>query len=372
MMNLIIQKNICQAIEFFRKNKTNISQSYFLMADNSALKREQQELADITFLKMKIPNLRQISLKELKNFSSDQQVFFFGWDSFDERMAIKDINALLGSQNRLLDDFPMKKLKSFTPFRYIAEKMLPERFTENIHQVDDKEVKRELQYYFEETHLAKEYFEIRNGVVGRDYSTKFSNHLASGRLNVRFLYNYLKEYECKYGENKSTYWIQFELLWREFFYWSYQKHQNSYFSLNGLKGKKDFYNYGKLTQTHINTDELFIDDLFMLATCRELLQTGFISNRVRQIFASTWIHKYELDWRLGAIFFERHLIDYDVYSNWGNWQYLAGVGHDPRGKRKFDVIRQMNNYDPGFSYIKKWMNINRNELIEINLKKHHS
>ena len=93
----------------------------------------------------------------------------------------------------------------------------------------------------------------------------------------------------------------------------------------------------------------------MNCAMKELLETGFLSNRMRQIFASEWINTYCLDWRDGANIFEMNLVDYDVFSNWGNWQYLAGVGHDPRGKRKFNLVKQLETYDPKREYFKKWL-----------------
>lgn len=92
----------------------------------------------------------------------------------------------------------------------------------------------------------------------------------------------------------------------------------------------------------------------MLAVLSELQMSGFVSNRFRQVFASSLINTYKLDWREGAYLFERYLIDYDVYSNYGNWQYLAGVGLDPRGKRVFDTLKQISTYDLNYDYIKLW------------------
>ena len=63
---------------------------------------------------------------------------------------------------------------------------------------------------------------------------------------------------------------------------------------------------------------------------------------------------YKWDWRYGAAYFEQQLIDFDVASNWGNWQYLAGVGADPRGHRQFDLDKQTKQYDPDSHFIKHW------------------
>ena len=66
------------------------------------------------------------------------------------------------------------------------------------------------------------------------------------------------------------------------------------------------------------------------ANMRELVATGYMSNRGRQVVASFLVRDLGQDWRLGAEFFESHLLDHDVCSNYGNWQYSAGVGSDPR------------------------------------------
>ena len=79
-----------------------------------------------------------------------------------------------------------------------------------------------------------------------------------------------------------------------------------------------------------------------------------MSNRGRQIAASCLIHELDLDWRYGAAFFERHLIDYDVGSNYGNWQYIAGVGSDPRGGRHFNLEKQAAQYDEAGVFTQKW------------------
>lgn len=371
MKTIIIQKNISQALDYYQKNTQSISNAYFLIDAHATGARKTQEEEDFHFIKTTIPQIQLVSSKDFDNIDVSKEVYFFGWDAVEEQKIISKLHAMTMSQNRLFDQFEYEKIKSFTPFRKIAEKLLPEYFQDNTFQAKDPEVEDELAYYFQEKHLAKDYFNIRNGVVGRDYSTKFSSPLSSGRLNVRYLYNYLKDYEAEYGSNKSTYWIQFELLWREFFYWSYQKHKKKFFSKDGLKESPDFTGDKEIKNQEVRPDSLFQGDFFMLAACRELEETGFVSNRIRQIFASTWIHKYKLDWRLGAYYYEKNLKDYDVYSNWGNWQYLAGVGHDPRGSRVFNVIKQLETYDKDFEHIQKWLEISDKDKIMENLKKRH-
>ncbi len=72
------------------------------------------------------------------------------------------------------------------------------------------------------------------------------------------------------------------------------------------------------------------------------------------VAASCLVNELAVDWRYGAAYFEQQLLDYDVASNWGNWQYLACVGADPRGKRHFDLDKQTRQYDPEERFINKW------------------
>ena len=87
----------------------------------------------------------------------------------------------------------------------------------------------------------------------------------------------------------------------------------------------------------------------------KLQQTGFLSNRMRQVLASYWIFDMKGDWRAGAAWFESQLIDYDVYSNQGNWLYISGGGTDPRGGRAFNVQKQAKDHDPDGVYRAMWL-----------------
>jgi deoxyribodipyrimidine photo-lyase len=91
------------------------------------------------------------------------------------------------------------------------------------------------------------------------------------------------------------------------------------------------------------------------ANMRKLKQTGFMSNRGRQNVASFLTKNLGIDWRRGAAWFESWLIDYDPCSNWGNWNYSAGVGNDARGFRFFNIQKQSQDYDPKGIYVKHWL-----------------
>jgi len=199
---------------------------------------------------------------------------------------------------------------------------------------------------------ASSYKQTRNALMGFDQSTKFSPWLAQGSLSVIQVMHALQEYEQVYGANESTYWIYFELLWREYFYWLAMSMDKQLFIKRGRRKSPPLTSfYPDRFRSWVNgTTEWPIVNACM----RELAATGFLSNRGRQLAASCLVNELKIDWRYGAAYFEQQLIDYDVGANWGNWQYLAGVGVDPRGQRRFDLIKQTQTYDPDGAYVKDW------------------
>ncbi|MFT7800082.1 cryptochrome DASH-like [Arapaima gigas] len=210
-----------------------------------------------------------------------------------------------------------------------------------------------LQHYFWDTDAVAHYKETRNGLIGVDYSTKLAPWLANGCISPRFIYDQIKKYERMRRANESTYWVIFELLWRDYFRFVAMKYGNKIFALEGLQAKSvpwkkdmNLFNAWKEGRTGVP----FVD-----ANMRELAQTGFMSNRGRQNVASFLTKDLGLDWRMGAEWFEHLLVDYDVCSNYGNWLYSAGVGNDPRENRKFNMIKQGLDYDINGDYVRQWV-----------------
>ncbi len=212
----------------------------------------------------------------------------------------------------------------------------------------------QLEQYLWGTDRVQSYFETRNQLLGTDFSSRFSAYLAKGCLSPKLVYWKLKAYEEERGSNKSTYWLFFELLWRDFFRLMAKKHGNKIFNLGGIAAKPEINQIAnwkiidKWTQG--KTGIPFID-----ANMIELNSTGFMSNRGRQNVASFFIKDLKQNWIVGAEFFESMLIDYDPCSNYGNWNYIAGVGCDPREERYFNIMTQANRYDPDGEYVKHWL-----------------
>jgi deoxyribodipyrimidine photo-lyase len=93
---------------------------------------------------------------------------------------------------------------------------------------------------------------------------------------------------------------------------------------------------------------------FVDAAMRQLLAEGFMPNRQRLVAASYLTKDLGIDWRIGAAHFQAHLIDGDVASNSGNWQWAAGTGADTRPNRHLDPDRQARRHDPDGAYIRRW------------------
>lgn len=218
--------------------------------------------------------------------------------------------------------------------------------------------KARIEHYFWNTEKLSYYKKTRNGLLGIDYSAKLSSWLANGSLSAREIYWEINEYENQVEKNQSTYWLLFELIWRDYFKYISLKHGNRIFQLKGLLQRDyEWKNSSKLFEkwVHGNTHEPFVN-----ANMIELKKTGWMSNRGRQNVASYLAKNMWVDWRMGAAYFESQLIDYDVHSNYGNWLYVAGVGNDPRD-RKFNVRMQAERYDEGGKYQRLW---NQNSLFE--------
>ena len=199
--------------------------------------------------------------------------------------------------------------------------------------------------------LPHRYKATRNELMGVDGSSKWSPWLATGALSPRTAWAAIETFEAEHGATPSSYWLFFELLWRDHFRWLHRKHGVRLYRARGLRAtplpQHNAEAFARWCQGQ--TGDAFID-----AGMRELAATGFLSNRMRQNVASHLVHELQGDWRAGAAWFESRLIDFDVHSNQGNWLYLSGHGTDPRGHRRFDPVRQAQQYDPDGAYRRRW------------------
>jgi deoxyribodipyrimidine photo-lyase len=203
-----------------------------------------------------------------------------------------------------------------------------------------------------ERRLPDSYKDTRNALSQFDASSKFSPWLAVGSISARTIAKRIHGYEDRYGANAGTYWLWFELLWRDYFRLLMLKYGKRLFGPMGLsRPTSNTFDPKAFKQWTTGTTGVDLIDAGM----RELVATGFLSNRMRQIVASHWIYAMNGNWQAGTAWFESCLIDYDVYSNQGNWLYIAGHGTDPRGGRAFNIAKQIAQYDADGSYRKRWL-----------------
>jgi deoxyribodipyrimidine photo-lyase len=225
----------------------------------------------------------------------------------------------------------------------------------------------------------------RNKLLDIDATSKLSGYLALGSITSRQINTCLIAFEDGLsipetedwkgapgfggGENEGTKLLRAELLWRDYMHLSARKFGHRLFRLEGFKdvegveqkwARPDKPVEGLAEEQVTKRLERFLNGTTGMglidASQREVYLTGYTSNRARQNTASFLVNHLSLDWRLGAEWYECVLVDYDVSSNWGNWQYVAGVGNDPRsGERILNPVKQAWDYDPRGEYIKTWV-----------------
>ncbi len=255
----------------------------------------------------------------------------------------------LNSDNKISIEYPIPSLSDLGFKDFEVHKDSVFRF-----KGGEINAKNRIRNYFFETRNVSMYKLTRNGLIGEDYSSKFSPWLANGSVSVKYIFKLLKEYEKEVEKNESTYWLYFELIWRDFFKYVSMQHKDKFFNKDGIYGEDKEWSDDKdvlLNWINGKTNEPFVN-----ANMIELSQTGFMSNRGRQNVSNYLTKELKIDWRIGAEYFESMLIDYDVHSNYGNWLYNAGIGNDSMPFRKFNPKLQSERYDPDKSYEKIWLN----------------
>ncbi len=193
--------------------------------------------------------------------------------------------------------------------------------------------------------LIQEYEDTRN-FPAKDSTSRLGPHLRFGTVSVR------KMVKKAIAEKNEIFWQ--ELIWREFFMqilWHFPHTSNTSF-----KAKYD------RIQWRNNEDEFkawcegktgypFVD-----AGMRQLNKTGFMHNRVRMLVGSFLCKHLLIDWRWGEAYFAEKLHDYDMASNIGNWQWVAGSGVDAAPYfRIFNPTTQIQKFDKNLVYIKTWV-----------------
>ncbi len=155
-----------------------------------------------------------------------------------------------------------------------------------------------------------------------------------------------------YKINSIDTWIK-ELAWREFY-------QNALINFPELeKGpyRKKWLNFPWQNRSDWldSWENGFTGIPIIDASMRQLKDSGWMHNRCRMIVASFLVKDLLIDWRLGELFFMKSLVDGDLASNNGGWQWSASSGMDPKPMRIFNPFRQASKFDEDGNYIRKWI-----------------
>lgn len=237
----------------------------------------------------------------------------------------------------------------------VTDPFADEPKTEGFVQGGETEGIRQLHNFVRTPERLFSYKETRDGLLQFHDSSKLSFWLANGNLSPKKVYQEILQMEAEHGRNESSYWLFFELLWREYFQWLMWMTDSALFQRRGFLAEDLLWHENHQMFEKWKEGETgypLID-----AAMKELKTTGYMSNRARQNAASFLTKNLGIDWRWGARYFEEQLLDYDPASNYGNWAYQSGVGTDMRELRAFNVIRQGERYDRSGDYAKYWLGL---------------
>jgi deoxyribodipyrimidine photo-lyase len=180
--------------------------------------------------------------------------------------------------------------------------------------------------------------------------SKLSAWLGLGCLSPREVYWKMREAEANFGLKPYFNQIVLGLLWRDYYRFMFKKYRNTFFKSEGFStqtSNSDLVDSDLLQAwKNGNTGQPLVDSIM-----HDLNTSGYISNSCRQLAATYLIYELQINWIMGAAYFEEKLIDYAPASNWGNWANIAGVGNDTRLTNSFDFEKQLKIFDPKGTYL---------------------
>ena len=233
------------------------------------------------------------------------------------------------------------------PSEMVLKNLIPTTNLPNLSLSDIGFIKsqQEIKPYLVTSSLIQNYEATRN-FPSQDSTSKLGPHLRFGTVSIR------KMVKKAIAEKNEIFWQ--ELIWREFFtqiLWHFPYTKNDSF-----KAKYDRIEW-RNNETEFKawcegkTGYPLVD-----AGMRQLNETGFMHNRVRMLVGSFLCKHLLIDWRWGEAYFGEKLHDYDMASNVGNWQWVAGCGVDAAPYfRIFNPTTQIQKFDKDLNYIKQWV-----------------
>ncbi len=293
--------------------------------------------------------------KRLKSYSQKREIGFYTFKDqviFEKDEVVKDRWRPLHCLHSLYEAMEGKIQKRIRLKRFIT---LAE-FLKNLYQnsrlpnlslsdIGFKKSKIEIPEYDVTPTTIQEY-EKRRNFPAEDATSHLGPHLRFGTVSIR------KMIKKATAEKNEVFWQ--ELIWREFFMqilWHFPETV-----ANAFKKKYDRIEWRNNEEEFKKWKEGKTGYPLVDAGMRQLNETGYMHNRVRMVVASFLCKHLLIDWRWGEAYFAEKLLDYEMASNVGNWQWAAGSGVDAAPYfRIFNPTTQIEKFDKDHNYIKKWI-----------------
>ena len=292
---------------------------------------------------------RDLQVKEFLNFHGIEFHQFKDHVIFHKSDVLNNTNepykVFSAYKKRWLQEFELSKLPYF-PSEDSLFNLAENQFGKDLELSDIGFISKRIEFpenILDQSLIAK-YSENRD-YPSRNGTTRLGIHLRHGTLSIRKA--------VKFGLKYSSVWLN-ELIWREFFSMILYHFPDvvtssfkvKYDNIQWLNNTEDFERWC-LGQTGYP----IVD-----AGMRQLNKTGFMHNRARMITASFLTKHLLIDWRWGEAYFAKKLLDYELSSNNGGWQWSAGSGTDAQPYfRVFNPYTQARIFDPDKTYIKMWV-----------------
>ena len=291
--------------------------------------------------------------QEIKELLTSENINF---NSFKDQVIFEknEITKKDGNPYVVYTPYSKKWIEAYEQINhthYASEDLLSQLYTQSeakeltLEELGFEETNTPIKNYIFNSRIINEYEETRN-FPALDNTSKLGPHLRFGTVSVRQMVTRANAYENKIFLK--------ELIWREFFMqilWHFpQTHKKSFKSkYDRIVWRNNEEEFKKWCDGE--TGYPMVD-----AGMRQLNKTGFMHNRVRMLVGSFLCKHLLIDWRWGEAYFAEKLHDYEMSSNVGNWQWVAGSGVDAAPYfRIFNPTSQIQKFDKELNYIKKWV-----------------
>lgn len=341
---------------YFRGDTTFILQRLYSLLDAQFIFAQNEYAHEELLLQNRVASFAKLQLidgsmlvtPQYAPFSIDKSPFYY--TAFKNK--VWDLANLSG---------PSSDIFSIKPFQPIPDELL--QMSSEIPQAsDDIKFKggelaglKHLKDYIESGAVLR-YTETRNQLSGDHFSSHLAPWLANGALSPRMVMQSLNGLLLNDElAVQSVQTIKEQLIWRDYFRYLIMRYGARLFWLSGLRSStpamyNDLDSFDRWRQGKTGVD---IVDALM----NELRATGFMSNRGRMLVSYYLAKELKVNWQWGAAWFEHLLIDYDVYSNYGNWAYQSGRGTDSRVNRRFNLKKQAEKFDVNGEFRTKWCDL---------------